>query len=91
MDALQHFDGLEFYNQFVFYNNIHSISAIEPHFLVADWQGNLSLERNACNTQFVAKTFLISRLQQAWAKFTVNLNSQTNNATGERVFLASAI
>jgi hypothetical protein len=75
----------EFENQFVFYQNVNSVTTIEPDVLVLDRLWMLELESDSAALEFMSQTLFIGSFQEAWPQFTVNFGGTTDHAIGEIV------
>lgn len=74
---------LDFQDQFISDDDVGPEPFIQQPIAIDDRHSDLPLKRNTRFRQFEAKTFLINRLQQPWAKLLVHLDRQPDDSLGQ--------
>jgi hypothetical protein len=85
MDRQQFFHGFQFQDDFVLYEKIDLVAAIELQAFVIDGQVHLPLKAQSAQVKLMAKTLLVSRFQKPRTKVPMNLNRRPDNRTRPRV------
>lgn len=73
------FDSFILNDNKVINDHIDSITCIDMLPVISDWEKNFGQDFSAAFTKFVSMALLISRFEQAWAKFFVDFESCINN------------
>jgi hypothetical protein len=79
MNWQQFFNGFDFNDNRIFYNQIHFVRGLEFDALIIDRQVHLPLKLKTYLTKFITKTFFINRFQQAGPQMPMNLNRGAND------------
>src|SRR5258706_507873 len=85
MNRLQADDSLQLDNHRVRNNQVHAISTIQPETFVTHRQGPLTDERHSSKGKFVAQTLPISRFQQSWSQFALDLDRAADDRPGDLI------
>ncbi|HEV2103248.1 MAG TPA: hypothetical protein VGR58_10775 [Candidatus Acidoferrum sp.] len=75
--------GFQFNYDSVLDQDIDPVAAFEFHVFVDDRHWFLALMCDTAQDQFFAKTLLISRFKQAWAKKSMNLDGSADDFVGQ--------
>jgi hypothetical protein len=78
-------DRFQLNDDFVVDNQVDSISAIQPHALVANRHVYLLAKRDVAQCQLATKADLIYRLQETWAKRLMNVYRGCYDFAGQRL------
>ena len=77
-------DALDFEADAVFHETVQTVSALEVHTLVMDWNRHLLAKPYFTATQLGRQTASVRGLQQSWSQGAVHLNGAGDDPMHER-------
>ena len=75
-------DALQFEDQVVIDQQIHSLAAIEEDTLVLDWQRQLHSKRNFRDGELMREALSAGRLEKSRPKVAMNFNGAADHSLG---------
>jgi len=85
MDRKQNVDRLQFHNQLMFYQYIHTIAVLNLKLLLIKWNGHFLLYSQFLLLQLPCKALSIRRLRQSRPQQTMNLDRSTDHHAADPI------
>ena len=91
VEARQRLDRLDLHNHRIGDDNVKPIAGVQLQAFVENWEGNLTLDRNATKAEFVREALLVSRFKKAGPEGPVNLQPRVHDLTRDTIGRARAL